>query len=114
MGLHQAVALCIEHCNNSEVGKAADEGWFKTVVLAGGSACLPGLAGRLEKELHKVLPSSLSKGIKVLSPSHGAESAWYGAKIISNLSTFPQFWCITRKDFKRSSGNVVHTMALDE
>ncbi|XVE50959.1 hypothetical protein DITRI_Ditri01bG0204400 [Diplodiscus trichospermus] len=43
MGLHQAVALCMDHCHAAEL--TGDDAWFKTVVLAGGTACLPGLAG---------------------------------------------------------------------
>ncbi|KAF8031781.1 hypothetical protein BT93_D0866 [Corymbia citriodora subsp. variegata] len=43
MGLHQAVALCMDHCHAAELN--ADDTWFKTVVLSGGTACLPGLAG---------------------------------------------------------------------
>ena len=43
MGLQQAVALCMDHCDAAEL--TGDGSWFKTVVLAGGSACLPGLAG---------------------------------------------------------------------
>ncbi|XP_054799898.1 actin-related protein 8 isoform X2 [Prosopis cineraria] len=42
MGLHQAVALCMDHCHSAEL--AGDPDWFKTVVLSGGTACLPGLA----------------------------------------------------------------------
>ena len=42
MGVQQAVALCVDHCLSADID---DEGWFKTIVLAGGSACLPGLAG---------------------------------------------------------------------
>lgn len=45
MGLHQAVALCMNHCLAAEV--ATNDGWFKTVVLAGGTSCLPGLPGML-------------------------------------------------------------------
>ena len=44
MGLHQAVALCIDHCHAAEL--MVDDSWFKTVVLSGGTACLPGLAGK--------------------------------------------------------------------
>lgn len=44
MGLHQAVALCMDHCHCAEL--AGDPDWFKTVVLSGGTACLPGLAGK--------------------------------------------------------------------
>ncbi|KAF5796326.1 putative F-box domain, Actin family, F-box-like domain superfamily [Helianthus annuus] len=98
MGLHQAVALCIDHCHDAEL--TADESWYKTVVLAGGTACLPGVAERLERELHDHLTPSIADGIKVIPPPYGADSAWYGAKLISNLSTFPNSWCITRKEFR--------------
>ncbi|KAL5548756.1 hypothetical protein UlMin_003987 [Ulmus minor] len=101
MGLHQAVALCIDHCHAAEL--TGDDAWFKTVVLAGGSACLPGLAGRLEKELHGLLDPSLANGITVIPPPHGADTAWFGAKLISNLSTFPGPWCLRKKHFRQKS-----------
>lgn len=44
MGLHQAVALCMDHCQAAKETEENDR-WFKTVVLAGGTACLPGLPG---------------------------------------------------------------------
>ncbi|CAH8392233.1 unnamed protein product [Eruca vesicaria subsp. sativa] len=101
MGLHNAVALCMDHCDAA--GLTGDGSWFKTVVLAGGSACLPGLAERLEKELHDYLPASICNGVRVIPPPCGVDTAWQGAKLISNLSTFPGSWCITRKQFRRKS-----------
>lgn len=107
MGLHQAVGLCMEHCHAAEL--AADDDWFKTIVLAGGSACLPGLAERLEKELCELLPSCIANGIRVLPPAYGVDSAWFGAKLISNMSTFPgpmssgPSWCMTKKQFQQKS-----------
>ncbi|PKI35702.1 hypothetical protein CRG98_043860 [Punica granatum] len=101
MGLHQAVALCMDHCHASEL--TTDDSWYKTIVLCGGSACLPGLAERLEKELHGLLPPSISKGIRVIPPPYGVDTAWFGAKQISNLSTFPERWCLTKKQFRRKS-----------
>ncbi|KAK9080720.1 hypothetical protein SSX86_000478 [Deinandra increscens subsp. villosa] len=98
MGLHQAVAHCIDHRHAAEL--TADESWFKTIVLAGGTACLPGVAERLEKELRDLLPPSIADGIKVIPPPYGTDSAWHGAKLISNLSTFPNSWCITKKEFR--------------
>ncbi|WCJ32519.1 actin-related protein 8 [Euphorbia peplus] len=101
MGLPQAVALCMDHCHAAEL--TGDDAWFKTVVLSGGTACLPGLAERLEKELHVILPQSIRNGIKVVPPPYGADSAWFGAKLISNLSTFPGPWCVTKKQYKGKS-----------
>ncbi|XP_058114552.1 actin-related protein 8 isoform X2 [Magnolia sinica] len=101
MGLHQAVALCMDHCLSADM--TTEDGWFKTVVLAGGSACLPGLPERLEKELHRLLPPSVSQGIKVIPPPYGVDSAWFGGKLVSNLSTFSHAWCMTKKKFRQKS-----------
>ncbi|KAJ7963483.1 Actin-related protein [Quillaja saponaria] len=98
MGLHQAVALCMDHCHSAEL--TGDDAWFKTVVLSGGTACLP---ERLEKELHGSLPPSISNGIRVIPPPYGADTAWFGAKLIGNLSTFPGTWCIMKKQFRQKS-----------
>ncbi|XP_074591338.1 actin-related protein 8 isoform X2 [Curcuma longa] len=99
LGLHRAVALCMDHCLAAEA--TPDNRWFKTVVLAGGTSCLPGLSERLEKELCKILPASMSKGIEVIPPPCGTDSAWYGAKIVSSMSTFMDSWCVTKKQFRQ-------------
>ncbi|KAL3686859.1 hypothetical protein R1sor_013168 [Riccia sorocarpa] len=115
MSLQQAVALCIEHSSALPVTRTGDENWFKTIVLSGGTACLPGLAGRLKKEVSKTLTSaSLADGMEVLAPKYGPDSAWFGAKLLSNISTFPDSWCVTRKQFKKYGPAVVHRMALDD
>ncbi|KNA18325.1 hypothetical protein SOVF_071720 [Spinacia oleracea] len=99
MGLHQAVALCMDHCHAAEL--MSDDSWFKTVVLCGGTACLPGLAERLEKELHELLPMYSSNGIRVIPPPYGVDSAWHGARLIGSLSNFPGAWCMTKKQLKQ-------------
>ncbi|ESW28293.1 hypothetical protein PHAVU_003G274900 [Phaseolus vulgaris] len=101
MGLHQAIALCMDHCYSAEL--AVNKDWYKTVVLSGGTACLPGLAERLEKELHLSLPPSISNGIKVIPPPFGVDTAWFGGTIIGSLSTFPGPWCTTKKQFRQKS-----------
>ncbi|CAL1404735.1 unnamed protein product [Linum trigynum] len=101
MGLHQAVALCIDHCHAAEL--TGDDSWFKTIVLTGGTACLPGLAERLDKEVRLLLPASSGNGIKVIPPPYGVDTPWFGAKLISNLSTFPDSWCVVKKNFRRKS-----------
>lgn len=44
------------------------------------------LSGRLEKELHELLSLSLSSGITVVPPPYGADTAWFGAKLVSSVS----------------------------
>ncbi|XP_047149127.1 actin-related protein 8 [Vigna umbellata] len=99
MGLHQAIALCVEHCHFADL--PGDNDWYKTIVLSGGTACLPGLAERVEKELHTLLPPYMFNGIRVIPPPYGADTPWFGAKIIGNLSTFPGHWCVTKKQFRQ-------------
>ncbi|KAJ9535264.1 hypothetical protein OSB04_un001640 [Centaurea solstitialis] len=106
-GLHQAVARCIDHCKYS-----TDRSWYKTIILAGGTAKLPGLAERLEMELRDLLPPSLSRGIRVIPSPYGADAAWHGAKMIVELLSkvlvliwgslmlvggFQKSWCLSGK-----------------
>ncbi|PWA56069.1 actin-related protein 8 [Artemisia annua] len=92
--------LSVVMCCSLHVMRTTDESWYKTVVLAEGTKCLPGVAESLEKELHDLLHPSIANGIKVIAPLYCADSGCYGAKLISNLSTFPKSWCITKKEFR--------------
>ncbi|CAN1253551.1 Actin-related protein 8 [Linum perenne] len=103
MGLHQAISLCMDHCDSAEL--TGDDSWFKTVVLSGGTACLPGLAAlaeRLDKEVRQLVHPSLCKGFKVVPPTYGVDTAWFGAKLVSNVRPYfpfnhsfgPAFWAI--------------------
>jgi len=62
MSLHHAVALCMDHCHSAELAGGSD--WFKTVVLSGGSACLPGLSGKFPFLFWHFSSLHLSKKIK--------------------------------------------------
>ncbi|MCO5551257.1 hypothetical protein L7F22_004756 [Adiantum nelumboides] len=105
MSLQQAVALCIEHC--MQISDDDDIPWFNTIVLSGGSSSLPGLGERLKKELRKMLPHRISHNLTVISPANGAELAWSGAKLLSNVSSFQETWCITRKDFQKHGQKIL-------
>ncbi|GFS36132.1 actin-related protein 8 [Actinidia rufa] len=76
MSLHQAVALCMDCCQAAEL--TGDGSWFKTVVLAEGSACLPGLAGKCQ----------LSRKVRVATP--GSSSP---VRVHWNQSNFASLWC---------------------
>lgn len=60
---------------------------------------------RLQKELYGLLPSPLSNGIRVIPPPYGTDTAWFGARLISNVSLlnllFPvqgTFWVVSVKN----------------
>ncbi|KAI3840595.1 hypothetical protein MKX03_004607 [Papaver bracteatum] len=92
---------------HSQAAKETEENdrWFKTIVLAGGSACLPGLPEILAKELSGLVSASMFNDVEVLPLTHGANSAWFGARPVSNVSTFSEAWCMTKKQF-RANGEV--------
>jgi len=50
------------------------------------------ISERMEKEMQNLLPSFISEGINVLPPPYGVDSAWFGVKIISNVSTRKYLW----------------------
>ncbi|KAI5066962.1 hypothetical protein GOP47_0017490 [Adiantum capillus-veneris] len=109
MSLQQAVALCIEHC--VQITDDVDIPWFNTIVLAGGSSSLPGLGERLKKELRKMLPHQISQNLTVISPTNGAELAWSGAKLLSNVSCFEETWCIKKKEFIKHGQKILDAKA---
>ncbi|XP_002970341.2 actin-related protein 8 [Selaginella moellendorffii] len=111
MGLHHAVALCMEHCADLD---SSGEEWYKTIVLTGGSACLPGIKERLAKELRYYLPVSLVEGMTIIPPLHGPHGAWIGAKLLSDMSSFPREWCVSRKKFRKVGSSILHAMAFDD
>ncbi|KAJ0680979.1 putative Actin family, ATPase, nucleotide binding domain-containing protein [Helianthus annuus] len=67
IGLHQAVALCIDHCHDAEL--TADESWYKTVVLAGGTTCLPGVASINGREMEVEVGIDIRMEVEVMDPS---------------------------------------------
>ncbi|CAH1436864.1 unnamed protein product [Lactuca virosa] len=75
-GVHAMEALHKQKYNGSTSGRQLC--WLE--ALHG----LPGLPEGLEKEVHDLLPPSISNGIRVITSPYGADSAWYGAKLLSN------------------------------
>lgn len=110
-GLHEAVAVCVEKCAQIEEALGNLPGTLSTIVLAGGTAALPGLAERLQSEARRRVRPELRSSLQVLP---GAHSAWEGARMISKTSTFPTAWCVTREQYLRDGPNVLHAMASGE
>lgn len=74
---------------------------------------------RLQKELYGLLPSPLSNGIRVIPPPYGTDTAWFGARLISNVSMLNllfllqgSFWVVYVQNFFflcfSNLNNIVH------
>ncbi|CAH1423688.1 unnamed protein product [Lactuca virosa] len=94
---------CMSDCDHS-VRRSVTHSFAALVPLlplARGVSPSPGLSEcllsrrlpeRLEKEVHDLLPPSISNGIRVITSPYGADSAWYEAKLLSNSINWYPTW----------------------
>mmetsp|Transcript_20001 Transcript_20001/g.35542 ORF Transcript_20001/g.35542 Transcript_20001/m.35542 type:complete len:377 (-) Transcript_20001:198-1328(-) len=78
---------------------------YANIVMSGGSTMYEGLAGRLEKEMISLAPSTMK--IKVVAPPERKYSVWIGGSILASLSTFQQMW-ISKQEYDESGPSIVH------
>jgi len=60
----------------------------KSVVVAGGTSMLPGLAPRLRAEVSQLLPQELKQQVDICVDSQRRYAAWIGGSMFASLSTF--------------------------
>lgn len=84
---------------------------LRTVLLAGGTAAMPGLAGRMESELRRLSPGC---DFHVDVSKHGFGGAWWGARLLSNTSNFLEKWCVTREAYLARGMDFVHAMSHED
>jgi len=77
----------------------------KSLVVAGGTSMLPGLAPRLRSELASTLPSELARQVDVLVDSQRRYAAWIGGSMFASLSTFNQV-AITKPEYEEGKADV--------
>ena len=78
---------------------------YSNIVLSGGTSMFPGMAGRIEKEVSALAPSSAK--IKVIAPPDRKYSAWIGGSVLASLSTFQQIW-ISKQEYDEYGPSIVH------
>ncbi|XP_021356946.1 actin, plasmodial isoform-like [Mizuhopecten yessoensis] len=78
---------------------------FSNVVLSGGSTMFTGMADRLRKELHGIVPDVMK--VKVIAPQDRIYSAWIGGSILGSLSTFQQM-LISKQEYGECGPGIVH------
>jgi actin-related protein len=78
---------------------------FENIVLSGGTALLPGLRDRLQKEIALIAPKNVKT--KVISFDQPQQATWVGGSI---LSTSPSFagMCISQRDYTADGPRVMN------
>lgn len=71
----------------------------RSLVVAGGTSMLPGLAPRLKSELTSILPGELARQVDVCVDSQRRHAAWIGGSMFASLSTFDQV-AITKQEYE--------------
>jgi actin len=80
---------------------------FANVVLAGGTAMLPGFAERLRTELASRAPSGTAVHVRRV-PEQGTCASWAGGATLASLDAFKLMW-ITKSEFDAHGPSIVHS-----
>ncbi|KAK9074985.1 hypothetical protein SSX86_003304 [Deinandra increscens subsp. villosa] len=100
-GIHQTLYKSIIETRDAGIRKDL----YGNIVLSGGSTMLPGIAKRLDREITKLAPSSMS--IKVSAGAYRKFGVWIGGSILASLSTFQQMWII-KDEYDEYGPSIVH------
>ncbi|KAI9326454.1 actin family [Zopfochytrium polystomum] len=82
---------------------------YYSVVLAGGTTMLSGMAGRMQLELARRAPPSAQ--VRVLAMPERKVCVWIGGAILATLSTFRQMW-VSRQEYEENGARIVHRKCL--
>mmetsp|Transcript_76717 Transcript_76717/g.194690 ORF Transcript_76717/g.194690 Transcript_76717/m.194690 type:complete len:411 (+) Transcript_76717:107-1339(+) len=77
----------------------------RSLVVAGGTSMLPGLAPRLKSELAAALPGELGRQVEVCVDSQRRYAAWIGGSMFASMSTFDQV-AITKQEYEEGKADV--------
>ncbi|CAH2225506.1 actin-related T3 [Pelobates cultripes] len=78
---------------------------FNNVLMSGGTSLLPGIAGRMTKELTTLM--SPEYPLNVFASPESMLAVWMGGSILSSLSPFQKMW-ITRSEYMEAGPCIVH------
>ena len=81
---------------------------WSNVVLAGGTAMLPGLADRISSELRSHVPTSMD--LNIITPEDGSISAWLGGLLVADATPQDIWWSL--EEYKRVGPTVVHSSSV--
>lgn len=99
-GLHQIAYSSIAH---SDVSTRRE--LYSNIVLSGGSTNFDNLPERLQTEIQRLAPSSVS--VRVLHPEDRQYSVWIGAATLASLESFLPQW-VTKEEYEERGMAAVH------
>jgi len=103
VGTPSVQKICTEAINTCDLDFRQD--LVRSLVVAGGTSMLPGLAPRLRNELAGMLPSELREKVEVCVDSQRRYAAWIGGSMFASLSTFDQV-AITKQEYEEGKADV--------
>jgi len=95
--------ICMEAISTCDLDFRLD--LVRSLVVAGGTSMLPGLAPRLRSELSSLLPGEMARQVDICVDSQRKYAAWIGGSMFASLSTFDQV-AITRQEFEDGKADV--------
>eukprot|EP00928_Gymnodinium_smaydae_P073031 TRINITY_DN562_c0_g1_i1.p1 TRINITY_DN562_c0_g1~~TRINITY_DN562_c0_g1_i1.p1 ORF type:complete len:451 (+),score=120.58 TRINITY_DN562_c0_g1_i1:159-1355(+) len=98
--------ICMEAINTCDVDLRKD--LVKSLVVAGGTSMLPGLAPRLRSELGSMLQPQqpdLASQIDICVDSQRRHAAWIGGSMFASLSTF-DLVAISKQEYEEAKADV--------
>jgi len=78
---------------------------YANTVMSGGTTMFDQMSDRVNKELVKLAPPSMT--IKIVAPPERKYSVWIGGSILASLSTFEEMW-VTKDEYDESGPSIVH------
>lgn len=97
--------ICMDAINTCDLDFRLD--LVRSLVVAGGTSMLPGLAPRLRSELSTLLQpqGEIARQVDICVDSQRKYAAWIGGSMFASLSTFDQV-AITRQEFEDGKADV--------
>mmetsp|Transcript_103358 Transcript_103358/g.267332 ORF Transcript_103358/g.267332 Transcript_103358/m.267332 type:complete len:408 (-) Transcript_103358:2-1225(-) len=94
--------ICMEAIDTCDLDFKQD--LIKSVLVAGGTTMIPGLASRLRTELSNVLPAEMARQVDIGVDSQRRYAAWIGGSMFASLSTFDQV-AITKQEYEEGKSD---------
>jgi len=95
--------ICEQAINTCDLDFRQD--LVKSLVVAGGTSMLPGLAPRLKTEVSQLLPSEMRPQVDICVDSQRRYAAWIGGSMFASLSTF-DLVAISKQEFEEGKSDV--------